>query len=465
MQKIGISKLKENNKSYFSTLHENKIINFNDTVQEINSIIIKPTCINIELIKNSDKLRLTIKTDIKVIYLKENDTSLYVYKSSYINYQLISLPKIIDGHYLYDIGLINKIKKEVYVENINTKLINNSLILGYFLSVNIRVSPTYYLAYSINNGFCDNIFLSHINGQVLTQKTFNQDMKCSKLKWSTNGSTLCYIATINNINCIYLIDVVNNNVINFTNVNNLNNVIDFDFINNNEILLLTSEENINNLFIYNLNRNKVKKITPLKEGAYIYKPYYDIQTKNIYFLCGDNSIKHLYSLNDKQHLENLFNYVDVIDYFVSYYSNNIVIKAIKDNKLSLFLLDIKTNFLTPIQISIPYEDIIDVKFINNTNLNKQLIILIKNKPGDFDTSLILYDLNNFNCKLLLKENIKEIDIDYITLNAFLICFKNNINTVEVISINDLLNGLKPEPILTLPVNIKTLCIKKVANEK
>lgn len=465
MQKIGISKLKENHKELFSTIKESKIITFDDHVDSINSVIIKPYYINLELVKNSSSLKLTINTDIKIIYLKDNDTSLYVHKSNYINHISIPLPKIISGHYIYDSSLINKLKKEIFVENINIKLINNSLIVGYFLSVNIKVTPTYYLAYSMNNGFCDNIFLSHINGQVLTQKTFNMDMKCSNIKWSLDGSKLCYLATINNENYIYLFDDINSNVNKIVNVNIYGCILDFIFKTNSEIIVSLLKDNYNDLYVFNIKRNQLKKLTNQTQGLYIYNPYYDTKNNIIYYLSGNDSVKHLYSIDNNSKVDTLFNFSDVIDFYVSHYLDSIIIKVIKDSKLNLFSLDIKTKFLMPLPISISYEDILDIKFLNTAD-NKEIIILTKNiKDNSTDNSLVLYNLNNFSCRILFQDNINQIDIDYITMNLFLVTNKNNLNNVECISIEKLLLGSNPETILTLPIKINTLSIKKVANEK
>ncbi|MGL4913402.1 MAG: hypothetical protein ACRC3Y_13330 [Romboutsia sp.] len=466
MQKIGISKSKENNRKYFTTLRENKLINFENIIDEINSVIIKPNCINLDLIKNNDKLRLTIKTDIKIIYLKKEDTALYVYKDSYINYETIDLPKIIEGHYIYDNTLLNKIKNEVFVENINTKLLNNSLLLSYFLSMNIDLSPTYYIAYSINNGFSDNLFLSHINGQALTQKTFNQNMKCNEVKWNIDGSKVCYLASVNNIENIYCLENVNDNINRIVNVNVYKNINTFLFKNDNEIIINTSDDLQSDIYIFNLKRNQLKKLTNQEYGPLTIKPHYDTKNKLLYFLSGDEKLKYLYTIDEKNNTDIIFNYVNVIDYYVSYYSNSIIIKVFKDNKLSLFLLDRVSKFLNPIPLQIPYEDILDIKFVDIDDDNKNILILIKNTNGSTNgNSLLLYNLTNYNCKILIQDNINKIDIDYITLNVFLISIKNNLNYIEKININNLITGLNPEVILKLPASIKDISIKKVANEK
>lgn len=466
MQKIGISKLKESYKEIFSTIKESKVITFNDSVDSINSVIIKPYYINLELVKNSCSLKLTLNTDIKIVYLKNNDNSLYVHKSNYINHISIPLPKIISGHYIYDPLLINKLKKEVFVENINVKLINNSILVGYFLSVNIKVTPTYYLAYSMNNGFCDNIFLSHINGHVLTQKTFNMDMKCSNIKWSFDGSKLLYLANINDENYIYILDYVNINENKIINVNVYGYILDFIFKNNTDIIVSLLKDNYNDLYVFNIKRNQIKKLTTQAQGLRISKPYYDTQNKLIYYLSGSDSKNYLYSIDENSKVDTLFNYSDVIDFYVSHYLDNIIIKIIKDNKLSLFLLDIKTKFLMPLPISIPYEDILDIKFLNTSLDNKEIIILIKNISDDSKcNSLVLYNLNNFSYRILFQDSISQIDIDYITMNLFLITIKNNLTNVESISVKNLLAGSKSEIILSLPIKINAFSIKKVDHEK
>lgn len=457
MQKIGINKFKNKNKKYLKTLIENKTINIHSPVESINSLMIKPQCININLMKNSNKIKLSIKTDIKIIYLKNNDTSLYVYKTSYINNETIKLPKIFEGHCMDNPTSLNKIKKDIYTENINTKLLDKNIILSYFLVINISTTPTYYIAYNINNSFGDNIFLSHIDGQALTQKTFNQKMKCFNFKWDIDTSKLWFLAENNGQVSIYNIENDYKIINKIENVNDYENVNNFVILNKNEIILEYKDEN--NFYKLNTKRNQVKKMINDPQGDIIKNPYYDSKNKLLYFLMGYENEQHLYTLDKNNNVDIIFNYVNILDYYVSHYLNNLIIKIFNEEVLTLFEINISSKFANPIHLQETYEDILDVKFLYDNEDKKQILILAKNQ----NTDLILYDLNNYTHEILFTGEIIKFDIEYETLDIFIISKKNRLSYVEKINLSE--NKKQFKTILKLPANIKDIDIKKVPYEK
>ena len=463
MQKMGINKFKNNNKKYFDTITKSETINI-ENIREINSLIIKASLIDINQIKNSNKFRITIKIDIKIIYLKQEDSSLYIYKNHYINYKTIKLPKILEGHVLNNPGILNKIKKEIYVENINTKIINNDVILSYFLVVNISVPPTHSIAYIINNGFGDNIFLSHINGQLLTQKTFNQNIKYKNIQWNNNMFNIMVIAKCDNKDDIFSLEIENKNVNKITNVNDYKYIDSFKIINKNEIIVEFSDEN--EVCKLNTKKNKIKKIINNQYGNLSKKTHYDTKNKHIYVLMGQENDTFLYAINEKEDIDIIFNYVNVLDYYVSYYCNNLIVKVIKDGRLSLFEVNINSKFVSPINLSYDYEDILNIKYLYDSEIKKQIIILLAHKYNtENKNTLILYDLNSYTYKTLIIDNIIDFDIDYENYDLFIITKDTNLHYVKKMNVEHYNIENNIENILKLPAAIKEISVKKVDYEK
>ncbi|MGL4912527.1 MAG: hypothetical protein ACRC3Y_08845 [Romboutsia sp.] len=467
MQKMGINKFKNNNKKHFDIITKSETINI-ENIKEINSIIIKPSIIDINQIKNSSKLRLTIKTDIKIIYLKQEDSSLYIYKNNYINYKTINLPKILEGHVINNPGILNKIKKDIYVENINTKTINSDVVLSYFLVVNISIPPTHGIAYIINNGFGDNIFLSHINGQNLIQKTFNQNIKYKNIKWNNNTFNIMVIGKCDNKDDIFSIEIENKNVNKITNVNNYKHIDDFEIINKNEIMVAFSDEN--QVCKLNIKKNKIQKIIKDQWEDPSKKPHYDSKNKCTYILMGQENNTFLYVINESKDVDIIFNYVNILKYYVSYYCNNLIVQVIKDESLSLFEVNLDSKFVSPINLNYDYEDVLNIKYLYDDEVKKQIIILLKNKyNAQNKNSLILYDLNSYTYETLIVDNIVNFDIDYENHDLFIITKDTNLHYVKKLNVKNYSNDYNQknniETILKLPATIKEISIKKVEYEK
>lgn len=466
MQKIGINKSKNSNRKYFEIIKENKIINI-EGIKEINSIIIKSSIKDIDLINNSSKIKIVVNTDIKIIYLKENDNGLYVHNPKYINYKVMNLPKILQGHLINNQTTLNKLKKEVYVENINTKLLNNDILLGYFLSIDISIPPTYSIAYSIDNGFGENIFLSHIDGQVLTQKTFNQNTNYKHLTWNNHSDELLFISTDTNISDIFSVNLENKIVNKYTNVNTSKNINNFILINKNEILCEYSDENESNIYKLNQRKNQMKRLVD-DNYCHTKNPYYNSYNKEIYFLMKDNDDYHLYSMDKHNNRNIIFNYVNVLEYYVSYYLNNIIVKVLKDNEINIFEVNIESKFISPINIDYKYKNILDIKYLYDSEDKKQILILLENvniERSPSNRSLILYDLIEYSSSKIIEDNIIKFDIDYDSLDIFIVTKKGNLSYVEKIKAKNFNKNNSLDLILKLPASINDISLKKVNYEK
>ena len=460
MQKIGIRKLKNKNLKYLNKLKRSETILIED-IYEINSIIISPSCFDVKLIKNEKKIRLILNVDIKIIYLKKENTSLYVYKKSYINCETINIPKIIDGYYIEDSNFLNKIKKYIFVEDVSAKILDNQVLLSYFLILNIKVKPTNSIAFIINNGFGDNIFLSHKNGQNLIQQTFFQDFNLSSIKWTLQDFKIWFLAKNTNQSYIYNIDAKSNTINLIENLEDFIEINSFILKNKNELIFESKQTN-KMIYKTNFRNNKVEILLNTSIYDILSKPFYDRKHKCIYFLCEKDSKNFLYKIDEQNCIEIIFNYDNIVDYYLSYYLNNIIVKIKKENKVYLFEIDLKSKFVNKINLNFSYEDILDVKYLTDFLESKYIILLCKlKKTNEYIKTLILYDLNTYEFKEIFTGEIVTFDIDYEDLSIFVVYKNGNLSIVDKLNIGNNTKNIYSENILKLPAYIKEINLKKV----
>lgn len=460
MQKIGIKKLKYNKVKYFSEIKKSKIIEIDD-IFEVNSVMINTSYIDTKLLKNSGKIRLTLKIDIKIVYLKKSDSSLYVYKKSYIEFESINIPSIFNGYYIEDSSFLNKLKKEIFIENIHIKIVGKNVILSYFIILNLKVKPTDCIAYVINNGFGDNIFLSHKDGQNLNQKTYFQNINFKNIEWSIKDFKLWFLGKNLNKSYIYNIDTRDGGINELENINEFSNIDSFILKNKNELII---ESNDSNHMIYNFNLRKknVDILTNTSIYDNLLKPFYDKVHKYVYFLSKKDYKNILYRVDANNSLDLIFDYLNVIDYYVSFYLNKLIIKAEKENILSLFELDIESKFVSKVNLNIPYKDILDIKYLIDSIEFKQIILLCKlNNTNDNIKTLLLYDFKNFGIKEIITGDITTFDIDYEDLSVFVVYKKGDLSIVDKFTLIDINKNIHSENILKIPAYIKEISLKKV----
>ncbi|MEG1142723.1 MAG: hypothetical protein RSE41_09840, partial [Clostridia bacterium] len=213
----------------------------------------------------------------------------------------------------------------------------------------------------------------------------------------------------------------------------------------------------------NIKKNIIKNIINDNTFYINTDPYYDKNNNIIYFLSDKNNLNFLYYVDKNLNIIPLFEFLNVIKYYVSNSGENVILKIIKDKRDTLYILNYASQILNPINFNFEYEDILDVKFSYDDNYDKKIVVLIKEKNKEdykYKNKLILYDLNTYEGKSIIEGEIVSFEIDYITLDIYIINKKKNIYYVEKIDLNN-----KIETILKLPSYIKEIDIKKVSYEK
>lgn len=461
MEKIGLNKYKDDDIKFFSKLNQNQTICINNSdINQISSIIIECQILNSNFVENINSLKIVLKVKIKIIYSTKDSNSLYVYDKSILSVQYILLPKSIDGVYTSNLFLQKKIKIDLFTENINAKILDESnVLINFYLIINIKINPSFYLGFIIDNGFCDNIFLSFSNGSNLTQKTFNKNINYSNLLFDQYSSNIAYLeqsSSADNTNQIGICEYKNtfNNSKVYKSINLYKNISDFLFINKNTVLTICDQ---NNIYTYNFKDESLKLLTNQNIGTKCSSLYFDKRNKCTYFLSSFDNINSLCLLDKKENFEVLFNFCNVIDYVVSLYSFDILMSIYKDKIPMLYTFNIQSKNLNPINLDFEYENILKIRFYEDGKFGQNILVLCVNKGKYY---LLLHSLNTMVCKIIYENDIiNDFDVDICNLDIF-ICVKSK-NFSEIIKIQN--NKFNKESILKISSNIKKIFIKRNTN--
>lgn len=463
MQKIGLNKCKDKNIKYSSIISDSKVFSLgNLNLKQINSTIIDSTIINTQFINHLNSIKVILQLTVRIIYSTSLDNSLYVYDKHFLTVQYIPIPRVIEGIQTDKAFIQKKIKTEVFIENIISKIIDkDSVLINYYIIVKLKINPGFYISYSINNSLFSNIFVTYSNGENLTQKTFTTDLKYSNILWQPNSSNISFIGSNDNSSSIYLFNCnslkeqINNlkteDVL--ENVNVCKNVNDFVFGNENEIFFLNKEENLNILYTMNLKRKTLKKITSNLSENYS-NIFFNSSTDNLYSLCLIDNINCLCSFDKNCNFEILFDFSNVYDYIINKYYNKAIIKILNNGIYSLYTLDLSNKMLNPIILDFEYEDILKFRLCKNIDSKEILILRYLNNTQEFLAIHDLYSLESTTVKF--DDNIYDFEVDFYTNDIFIV-LKND-KYSKIIKIN-LSNLNEKECILKIPSFIECISLK------
>ena len=450
MQKVGLVKSKKNLSEFSTTIKEFKTIDLEDKeIDTISSSIINCTIKNMNFDKNSSTLHLLLNTGIKIIYSTDESNTLYVYEDNFLNLESINLPNKIEGYSSYSMYMNKKLLNEIFLENLDVKVINNKILISYYLIVNIKINKSHYIAFSIDNGFGENIFISYSNGKGLTQRTFFNNIEILDIKFKPNSSDLLFLGKNNNSTNLYYISEDAKQPIKLIDLNNITNF----FIDKNSIIFTNESDDEEQIYEFNLANKKTKKLTTDKTSKKNTKPYYDSNKKVLYFLALKEEKLLLYSMDKSNSISSIFEYENVLDYFVSYSGDSIIIKINRNDKLQLYTLDVNMNFLNPINLDFEYDDITKVKFIKDNTNKKEILIFYK--ENDI-SKLIKYDLINFESETISNDNfiMQDFDIDIDSSNIYICSKDNKFGYIQKIDKN-----LETEIILNTPSSINMITLR------
>lgn len=426
MQKIGLNICKNTNIKYYKKVLKSDFINLND-IFKISSISIECRVIDFSHLKENNFVKIFLNVDLKIFYSLENNSSINLFEKNTLTTEYVLVDYFIDGNVVNNNFLRTKFIFEVFVEDIFAKIIDkNTIFYSYHLILNLKINPSFYLCFLIENGLSNNLYLSYSDSTNLTQKTFDNNLSYDNIIFSNN---LYFVGSVNlenkqteNLNHSLIYEVNNQNKIN--SFSNIRNVDSFCFKGNSQIIVSLNINNVFSLFIYDINTRALKKIpTPPISKSFRF-PFFDKNTSNIYFICEINNINSLCYF-DKNFKLNMI-----------YCDKNVKWFKISDDKI-LFETDAINIFYKDFSISneiifnFEYENILKIDFFYESSL---LILYSINQKNN----LIIYNIDTFEVNELCPFfSVNDFDIDKNTFDIFFTYTENNFS--QVIKIDKDLN--------------------------
>lgn len=451
MQKIGLNSCNDDNLKFYKKIFDKKTINALDlNISKISSCSIKCNLIKKDFLEASNCLKIFFKLEINIIYLKKDDGNSYNHSETIFMLKYINIDKFIDGCKVNSVFLENKTALNIYLENIDCTITkNNLLILTYFIIINLKVSPSFYLGYQIENGLSNNLFLSYYNGDNLIQKTFDNFLKYKNIIYESNSSKLLFIGYNDTQSILYYCDSKFKSPI--KNISNLNNVNSFCVENKNRLIISVNQGNSSFLFSFDFNTQKITKINIPNIGTNYFLPYYDKSKRKIYCLVTINNINCLCCIDSNNNINKISTSYDVLDYKTHHNIDKIILKVNQNSKETLYLYYKDLNNLINLNINLEYDKILKFDFYKD-EFSDYILILFKINDLNY---LISYDLNTLQI-LYLFENyyINDFIVDKITYDLFIVYQKDMYNHVSKI------NNFLEESVLSTSNNIKSIFLRE-----
>lgn len=447
---MGISKCSNKTLKYCNKISKNIFITLNEGVfKQISSNIINVNVINVEFLASLNSIKLLLEVNITILYSTNTSNNLLSCDRSIITVEYINLPKIVEGNLANKAFIENKIKYEIFIENISSKILSENLvILNFYMLANLNINPSFYISYVMDNGLFENVYSSFSDGENMIQNTNETSLQFKNLSWQPSKRNLFFIGFKDNYSYIYNFDFESKRTVKLLDLSTYGEITSFTFINHFNLVFSCTKNSINNLYSFNLKNNITKLLDiPLTSTSFT-QPYYDTYHKKLYFLALIDNISSLCCFDLRNSCDVIFNLKNIIDFIVDGSLNKAIIKLIHDSCEKLFLLDLSTKMITPLNISLEYDCIYKVIISKSNNI---LILL-----NSHNTKILLsYDLSTFTTKTIYSHNhISDFDIDFNT-NDILVSYKTNVSS-EVIKISD----YKSEVIVKTPSYIKSLSIRK-----
>lgn len=449
MKYIGLNICNKNNLKYYKNIFTSQIINIkNNNICEINSVIIDFSILSTEFIEPINSAKVYYECNVKILYLIEKDDTIYSVEKKIPTIEYINVDKFVDGNIINNLFIKTKTKFELYTDNIYCTIINkNSILLNYYNVIHLKINPAFYIAYYMENGLSNNLFISYADGSNLIQKTFDNFFTYNNIIYNAITSKLLFLGHINNQSIIYHTDTKSKSQLKVNSINNFRNVESFCLYNKNKLLI--SLINDSTFYIYDINTKKSSKLKTPNITGYYSNIQYDNKYSDIYFIYNITN-NPLCKLDKNLNLEILYN-ENVQDYMVDSTSDKIIIKSCfnKVDVLSIFYRDSK--IFNQLNLDFKYDNLIKFDFFYEDDC-EYILILYEHNSHNY---LIKYNLTTLTY-IFMYENyhINDFDID-IKTNYIYICYKDE-NMCKVISLN---NDLE-ENILKTSNNIKNMFIKK-----
>lgn len=368
MHKIGINKC-DKPLLHFSKVFKSSTVVIDSNLPPIKNIISFMICPTYEDLSVDDKLECKLKmffnVNIKIIYSTYKDNGLYVINKIFNFLDHINIPRVIDGIDSTIAFAAKKITPKTYVENTHIKILNErSIIVSYFFINEACITPSYTLAFLLNNiNDSFNVFFSYNDGSNLTQKTFTKNIKYKNLLWCPKSDELAFIANFDGNDNIYIISKNSINPIRLIDNIPFANVKNFVFKDSNTILYTLDTGFMTDIYSFNIRNKKNTNLTKSNGIFNASNPLYSKNTGHIYFIKNESTNTILSCMNSfGENITNLLSNFNIIDFTISYNDDYIGIITNNDTVKSLNLFNCKNRTISTLPFEDIFKDITSIKF-------------------------------------------------------------------------------------------------------
>ncbi len=452
MEKIGINKCTHDNAQVFAKFTFNESINIYDlNINQISSTIIENEILDYEILENKYMLKIKLKINIKIIYSEYSSNLLHVYEDNSILVQYVDFPKYIEGSHTENLFIKNKVKVDMFTENLTTVLTGQNILLNFVGIIKITSTPDFYMGINLKNNFGSNVYLTHKNGEKIIQTTFEVDNEYINTVFTLDDMSIAYIKVDEGFDNVVINKFKNKTENIIKDVNVIKNVNSFYFENKNKIYITSKYDGI---YSYDFKSESLYNVFYQISCKTYSKIKYNNKTKDLYFISYYNEKNSLCKINKRKKFEIIFDAQSVDEYVLNMEKTHVMILSNEKNYPKIYLYNLKNKDLKEVKINFEYEKIIDFSFYKFDKRDKEIILLVDRKDKRY---VLFINLNDMSCEPLYEdEGIVDIEIDETTQEIYVAVNKDGF--CEIIKIKKDMH-LKAS-ILNLSGNIKNIFIKK-----
>lgn len=227
----------------------------------------------------------TMKLSFKLLYSTSHHSQMMVEEQTIRYMGHIQIPYYIDGTSIRQLHYQNKLKIEVFVEDVNVNPIKEGVVmLSPYVIVNLDYTKSPSLALVLGDELGqDNIYLAKEGGRKLLQRTSDMKTKHTKLRWSLYGQGLCYMKD-KEPSRIYRVTPGNQEKEVFEFSPEIEQLRDYRFIGQEQLVVAGTRGTRTQLYQYDLQAKTMGVLTHAIEGESHTYPIYAMATDTVFFI-------------------------------------------------------------------------------------------------------------------------------------------------------------------------------------
>lgn len=342
---------------YFSQINISRKIILEDTLPDIKQIIssiIDYEVVSIKIIETTNgiscegkyssgqKALVELKFKEKIMYISDTiEQSVHIMESEFYYTVSVIVPRKIEGEEVKKLVESNLLKNKLQIECSTVKSQGKRTIIRYiFFLLELYVTETFRLCFSVHEKNKSNIFISYEDGSRALQQTFDENYKNVKPVWGSDRDYLVFISNKSGAYMLNMLDIKAGKIKEITSPSTFKNINSFCLFPKGRKIIFSAEyKDESNLFCLDIQTLKHSQLTFSKLCEKKYRPKCSNDGKRIAFLTEANDKRNLCIMDiDGFNYKNLTFTGDVRDFNWSYDDNFIVYieeNSFKVCKLSL----------------------------------------------------------------------------------------------------------------------------------